>query len=451
MPNSVIIPYSLVGMSPLALIASNDSVPSEDDERSSIYQATEALDRVFVWASIAIGMPGNLLTFFTFRTFPNLASIFMLKCMAGFDMAGLLLVTSLRFLDWENIVNANSAADGIGWTIYFNCSNFVAIFANNVFILVMMERLVFIRFPDMISQYISMDRVRLNLAIFLILFASFNIVVIVKMTYFGVAWIFVYTIFYALWPVLVVFIMLALIISHYHHVRAERKKLERNKKLFPSQSSNVNKSPSKYSGISASGASGAGSLGAESSTPKKRNPYGALMINKSVSESFLSSSSTKMAASTSSGGLQKTMGIKGLQSEVNLKVPFKGDSLLFSEQLVNRNGSTSEDSCTDREKNEMETQITRSVLSLAVFFILLMLPICAINFLFIQQFNDTVNPSLDDIVFLKVTLVLGLSLFWHASKFIVFFLCSSLFRRGIFVIFKKRPQIVIETHEPEAV
>lgn len=401
-------------------MANNTTDPDDDSMRST----ADAVDRVSVWFCLATGIPGNLFIFLTVRTFPCSVTTFHYQLLSVMDTTALLLQVAIRGVDWCDLASISSSYVGYGWKIYFNVAYFTSIYANWVLVYIATERLIALRYPSQIHIYVTISRAKANAILTAILIASFCVIVIVKMDYFAIAWLVVFTTFYTAFPLGIVFMIIWLLLGTMEERRRQKKVSEKEREKH---NHHHHKDGHKVASIG--------------HTPTENDTH-------------TSAGSQTTTISKSTSGLSKQSAAATSKYEPQTRGPATSVSHTAMALSFTTNSKKSENSTPEldpeaqeiltikaQEKKDMERCYTSMMLALSVAFVLLTVPYTVIEYIYVAS-NREITDIFDEKhtkMYLLVMIALCLMYFEHSCNFYIFFLCSWKFRQQFIRVIRRKP------------
>lgn len=404
---------------------------STDGEYPSLRATADILDKASVWFSIVTGIPGNLFIFLTVTTFPATVARFHFQLLAAMDSIALCLLVSIRMIDWYGMVVINSRYVSLLWKVYFNAAYFASVYANWVLVYIAMERLIALRYPAQATIYLTCARAKANAVVTALLMASFSGIVTVKLNYFGIAWLVIYTTFYTAFPLLIVFIIIWLLLGTMEEQRRERKLREKEREKHNHHHHHKDGYKTPLSGVTPTGTA-------------LHTPIGGL--------SPMSGHNPVM-----------TKSISGLSKHSGYAVPIKHDhhvpgvTTSASRHSMTLSFTANAKKCTEtpqphhdppevqarkaKEKKEVERCYTMMMLALSITFVLLTIPYTAIEFIYVTSEREITDIFDEKQAKMYLIIVIGQTFMFveHSCNFYAFFLCSSRFRQQFLRWFCKRP------------
>ncbi|CAG5126702.1 unnamed protein product [Candidula unifasciata] len=400
----------------------NNTTESAEDE--SIRSTADAVDRVSVWFCLATGIPGNLFIFLTVRSFPCSVTTFHYQLLSVMDTTALILQVTIRGVDWYDFATISSSYVGYGWKVYFNVAYFTSIYANWVLVYIATERLIALRYPSQIHIYVTISRAKANAILTAILIASFCVIVIVKMDYFAIAWLVVFTTFYTAFPLGIVFMIIWLLLGTMEERRRQKKVSEKEKEKHPHHHHHHHHKDKDGHKASSAG-----------HTPTD-------------TDNHTSASSQTTTISKSTSGLSKQSG--GASKHGPAKSASHNTMVLsFTTSSKKSENSTPEVdpeaqeilTIKAQEKKDMERCYTSMMLALSVAFVLLTVPYTVIEYIYVAA-NREITDIFDEKhtkMYLLVMIALCLMYFEHSCNFYIFFLCSWKFRQQFLRVITRKP------------
>lgn len=397
----------------------------------------EVIDRASVYICFATGVPGNIFIFLTVRSFPNSVASFHFKILAVMDMTALCLQLSIRAVDWYDLASISSSYVGVGWKIYFNIAYFTSIYANWVLVYIATERLIYLRYPSQIHIYLTVPRAKANVILTAFLMASFCGIVIVKMDYFAIAWLVVYTTFYTAFPLGIVFLIIWLLLGTMTEHRQQKKILQKEKEKH-NHHNHHNKEAHKTttSGPTPTDSGSQTTAGSNTSTGTPTMSKSTSGLSKHSAGPLISKHeqhSTHPVAPTNQYAMTLSFTANANKKLENITPETEPES----EEILTRKA---------KEKKDLERCYTYMMLALSVTFVLLTVPYTVIEYIYVAS-----NGELTDIfdekqsrMYLLIIIALCLMYVEHSCNFYVFFLCSWRFRQQFIRVITRKTSTSIQ-------
>ncbi|GFO37418.1 hypothetical protein PoB_006392300 [Plakobranchus ocellatus] len=407
-------------------------------EISHLWNVADSLDRISSLVSLAVGIPGNLLAVLTFLSFPRSVTTFHFLCLTLADLLSLCLQIMLRFLVWNDVVEIDSHKVNIGWKLLFNFTYYTGILANWILVWLAAERLLSVAWPDQVKIYLTEMRAKLYFVLEAMLCYSFALIVTIKMDYFGVAWLVVFSAFYTVTPQLLVLIECILLIKallrvkrsqdlrsslrrdehhHHHHHHHHHKHGKHSDKDSMEDTKSVIEAAVTMSLMQRS-QSDCGDF--------RKRPFDAPTKLLSVSNTKLSRSYGHIPTQPLSD--KYTIGKSSSKSTMLSR------STLYDERRSSREEWKAEIMARIKDQVQLETAYTIIYLVCAFFFLALTIPHSVVNLKYVFSDIDRLQYDNDDHAEMHFLLILSLAFIYgnHSLKFYIYFGSSSLFRRQVF-------------------
>lgn len=405
-----------------------------------MWTAAHVIDKGSVGVSLITGIAGNIFIFLTVGTFPSSAATFHFQLLSVMDLTALCLQVSIRIIDWYGLaITGESVPEGLN--IYFNVTFYSSIYANWVLVYIAMERLIALRYPSQIHVYLTVSRAKVNAVLTAILMLSFCIIVTIKMRYFGIAWLVVFTTFYTAFPLVIVFIIIWLLLGTMEEHRRDKKRQEEREKHNHHHHHHHYKDGYKTPTPGITPTSKGGHI-----TGETRTPTAALTPTMTKSVSGLSKHSSY-----------------GVPMKHNDYIPGPTTSasrhtltLTFTAHPKKAENISSEQESHEfltkaKEKKELESCYTYMMLALSVTFVLLTIPYTVIEYIYVtadRKITDVFDEKQAQL-FLLMIISSALMFTEHSCNFYMFFICSSKFRQQFIRLINFRHAATLETDVKE--
>ncbi|GFO34037.1 LOW QUALITY PROTEIN: FMRFamide receptor [Plakobranchus ocellatus] len=195
--------------------------PDEIDTIRSICRAKNIVIDVGVWCIVVPGLVGNGLVIFTIKSMPKSTSTFFVGLLAVSDGLALCMEIIYRVLEIQGL--------SLDWETYIGLYGVVLeyfpSYSNWLLVLICLERFLSIRFPLQKRSLLTMRRAKLSaLVLALVLLLAYG-VVYKTIDYLKFDVIDMINILYAVLPLSLLTILIALISCHLRHVQRSRKKI----------------------------------------------------------------------------------------------------------------------------------------------------------------------------------------------------------------------------------
>ncbi|KAH9518617.1 hypothetical protein Btru_005798 [Bulinus truncatus] len=381
------------------------------------------LDKAMVWFTFIAGVPGNVLIFLTMMTLPSSVSTFHFCLLSVMDLLALLLQLFLRVLDWYEVVQLSKQSVSIWWRTFFNITYYTSIYANWVLVFIAVERLIATSYPAQISTYLTLPRAKANAILTVVLIYCFSAIVTVKMNYFGIAWVVVFTTFYTGFPLLLIFLIILLLLNTFRENRKMKEKLMKLHEHEHKGDKNMSKS---LSGLS------------RHSAPVGHNKYDPILFlsdGHSMSKSMGELSKNVAAGVGGAGHHQKTDTMTTSAHSANYSPSFcytsSARKIAGSVALPEPEEPAEVMAQKAKEKAQRESSYTLMLLCISLLFLMMTVPYTVIQFIYVANEKEFIEEYGDAkaAMYLLIMIANGLMYVQHSLKFYVFFACSSYFRR----------------------
>ncbi|CAG5120379.1 unnamed protein product [Candidula unifasciata] len=407
---------------------------STDGEYPSLRATADILDKASVCFSLITGIPGNLFIFLTVSSFPATVARFHFQLLAAMDSISLCLLASIRIIDWYELVVINSRYVSVIWKVYFNIAYFTSVYANWVLVYIAMERLIALRYPSQVSIYLTVPRAKANAVVTALLMASFCGIVTVKMHYFGIAWLVIYTTFYTAFPLLIVFIIIWLLLGTMEEQRRDRKLREKEREKHNHHHHHHHKDGYKtpLSAVTPTGAA-------------LHSPIGGLTPTGHHTPTMTKSISGLSKHSAYAVAIKHDKHVPGVTTSVSrqsMTLTFTGNPRKSNATSELHHEPPEIQAKRAKEKKEIESCYTFMMLALSVTFVLLTIPYTAVEYIYVTS-ERVITDIFDEKqaqMYLIIVIALTFMFVEHSCNFYVFFLCSRRFRQQFMrVVFRRSP------------
>ncbi|GFS16606.1 hypothetical protein ElyMa_003218600 [Elysia marginata] len=425
-------------------MAAQENSTDSPQEIHPLWISADTLDRSSSLVFLSVGIPGNLLAFITFRSFPKSVASFHFLCLTLADLLSLCLQILLRVIVWNDIVAIDTHRVGLGWKLLFNFTYYTSILANWTLVWLAAERLVSVAWPDQVKIYLTNMRARLNIFLQALLCYSFALIVTIKMDYFGVAWLVVFSTFYTLSPQMLVFLLCILLIKallrvkrtqelrsslrrgddhHHHHHHHHNNHHKSSEKESMEDTKSVIEAAVTMSLMQRS-QSDCGDF--------RLRPFDAPSKLLSVSNQKLSMSYGNIPKHAQSD--KYSVG----KSPSKLTINSKSTMTALDSHRASREEIKAEVLAALKEQVDLETAYTIMYLVCAFFFLALTIPHSVVNLKYVIDGVDRLQRHNDDHAEINFLLMLSLAFIYgnHSLKFYFYFASSALFRSQLWTALK---------------